>query len=487
MMHIIKLSVNFHVTRREVILEFIIRYKGTDFQRFSSKSFKMLFLLTLLCIWPVLTLSSSVDYFSLIEDYSRNVKSVHTITLLSCPTRFNVNSWITANSTPEYLFRFVDTTAGDLNLSPIVIETNCRQLIALDLGCPGYKRIIAQLSLLGHFNSLCRAFLLLNTRAEDPTFYDNELRTVFSETNFTFISDVAFGTGFPIGRQIGNETFNQLNKFFIYDVWNPGRQQGGELTMDLIGVYRQQENQGKGEEEEEKVMQFHELDDRIMFHRRLDLSGLHLHCAIVVTSPFNDTLESYITHNYNPYLDTVHRLNFRTIGLVQDYYNFKLRVRRVHSWGYVQNASAATSFDGMVGMVQRGEVDFGCSPAWFRLERLQVVDYGAQTWAIRPLFLFRHPNTRGLGKNVFLEPFEDPVWLVLLVSSVVIILLMANAIQQDKRVLGRTEEDIVQLQEERMIHLLLSKVEHVFKSFVQSTRIYVSVILQQGVGSRDSS
>lgn len=138
-----------------------------------------------------------------------------------------------------------------------------------------------------------------------------------------------------------------------------------------------------------------------------------------------------MTHNYNPYLDTVHRLNFRTMNLVRDYFNFTMKVRRTRSWGYILNESPMT-FDGMVGMVQRGEVDFGCSPAWFKLERHLVIDYGAQTWAIRPIFLFRHPNTRGLGNNLFLEPFAEDVWPVLFICSVLITILMAYTVQQER-------------------------------------------------------
>lgn len=128
-------------------------------------------------------------------------------------------------------------------------------------------------------------------------------------------------------------------------------------------------------------------------------------------------------------------------------------------------------------------MDFGCSPAWFRLERFEVVDYGAQTWAIRPIFLFRHPNTRGLGKNVFLEPFEDPVWVVLLVSSVIIILLMANAILQDRTVMlgnlaTRSEKNPFRVKKWFWEFFYTS--EEVLKSFYESVRVYVSVILQQG-------
>lgn len=421
-----------------------------------------------------IVVSLSLQNFPLVEDYAKEVKGFNAITVLSCPLKFHIESWITATTNRDYLFQFLDMTKG-CNLTEKDDEMNCRQLIVIDLECPGISRIIIEWSQQGQFNSLCRDFLLLDSReeTEEDIWYKEELEPLLSTVNFTFISNVALGTKYPISKHMEdrNESSPEATELYIYDVWNPGRIQGGTLKMDLIGIYKSNATNG---------IQYHKVDDRIMVQRRLDLSELQLHCAIVITSPFNDTLESYITHNYDPYLDTVHRLNFRTIGLVQDYLNFKLNVKRVKSWGYLQNASS-TTFDGMVGMVQRREVDFGCSPAWFRVERLEVVDYGAQTWSIRPLFLFRHPNTRGLGKNVFLSPFEDHVWVVMLISSVVIILLMTNAIQQDKSVLGKiTQEERIAKKNKDKGSSILIHVQHAFKSFVQSTRIYLSVILQQG-------
>lgn len=360
---------------------------------------------------------SCIDFPALVADYARKVKGFDALTVLSCPTRTKVQSW-NLISTQGILFQLIDFTQG-LKLSRVESESNCRQLIVIDLSCPGFQELIVDLSDQDQFKSHCRAFLLYNAQ-EDETWYERELQPILLITEFTFVSNVCFITAFR-----KNSTSNK--ELYIYDLWNPGRSQGGVLKMDLIGMYK------------ESTKMFVELDPfSAAVQRRTNLSELHLQCAIVVTSPFNGTLESYITNNYNPNFDTVHRLNFRTINLVQDYFNFKLHVKRTHSWGYIQNAST-TTFDGMVGMVQRREVDFGCSPAWFRTERLQVVDYGSQTWAIRPIFLFRHPNTKGLGRNVFLEPFEDSVWTVLLISSIIIIFMMTNTVQQEKYTMRQFE------------------------------------------------
>lgn len=49
---------------------------------------------------------------------------------------------------------------------------------------------------------------------------------------------------------------------------------------------------------------------------------------------------------------------------------------RTISWGYKHN----NTFDGMIGELEKKNVDIGGSPVFFRLERAEVVDYTMPTW-----------------------------------------------------------------------------------------------------------
>ncbi|XP_034230268.1 uncharacterized protein LOC117639031 [Thrips palmi] len=51
------------------------------------------------------------------------------------------------------------------------------------------------------------------------------------------------------------------------------------------------------------------------------------------------------------------------------------------SWGY--NVQGNGVFDGMIGLLQRGEADLGITPAVISLPRLDAVDYTVQTWKLR--------------------------------------------------------------------------------------------------------
>lgn len=149
-----------------------------------------------------------------------------------------------------------------------------------------------------------------------------------------------------------------------------------------------------------------------------------------VISRFNDTLENYLTHHYKPYLDTTHRLHFSVVRVVKDMFRFKLFIHRTNSWGYLPINSS--NFDGMIGMLQRKEIDIGCSPAFYRLERMIAVDYGEHTWGARPMVIFRHPP--GSGKNVFRVPFDDDVWVYMAAVTVFLVVGFAVIFKQEFKV-----------------------------------------------------
>lgn len=110
-------------------------------------------------------------------------------------------------------------------------------------------------------------------------------------------------------------------------------------------------------------------------------------------------------------------------------FDFKLFIHRTNSWGYLPINSS--DFDGMIGMLQRQEVDIGCSPAFYRLERMIAVDYGEHTWGARPMVIFRHPSSKGTGKNVFRVPFDDIIWKVMLAVSIVMVLGFAKILHHE--------------------------------------------------------
>lgn len=82
-----------------------------------------------------------------------------------------------------------------------------------------------------------------------------------------------------------------------------------------------------------------------------------------------------------------------------------MNLSRGSTWGYLTNGS----FNGILGDMVKGLVDFGATPFQYKPERLDVCEYTVQTWLARPCFIFRHPKKNDVS-NPFLKPFEPKVW-----------------------------------------------------------------------------
>lgn len=53
---------------------------------------------------------------------------------------------------------------------------------------------------------------------------------------------------------------------------------------------------------------------------------------------------------------------------------------RTNSWGY---PGPNGSFDGMMGQLERRQIDIGGSPAFWKLERARVSDFVIEAWGSR--------------------------------------------------------------------------------------------------------
>lgn len=75
------------------------------------------------------------------------------------------------------------------------------------------------------------------------------------------------------------------------------------------------------------------------------------------------------------------------------------------------------SFDGLMGMFQRYELDFAQMAIFMRLDRIALVDFMAETYRVRAGIMFRQPPLSAVA-NIFAMPFEDDVWLSILLIMI---------------------------------------------------------------------
>ncbi|KAG6450986.1 hypothetical protein O3G_MSEX006868 [Manduca sexta] len=193
------------------------------------------------------------------------------------------------------------------------------------------------------------------------------------------------------------------NVYDLYEIYNTGFKKNGIFKTVHIGDWRSSLNI-----EHPK--------------RRNDLSGVVLSCPVVVLKKLEEeTFEHYLMQATHVGFDSLHKLKYITLlNYLKDMYNMTYDLQRTNSWGYIRNSS----FDGMVGSLQRGQTDIGGSPIFFRADRNEIIDYTAEVWHSRHSFIFRHPKHPSGLYTIYTRPLSTIVWysvLALLLFSTVVL------------------------------------------------------------------
>ncbi|KAG7301285.1 hypothetical protein JYU34_014206 [Plutella xylostella] len=200
------------------------------------------------------------------------------------------------------------------------------------------------------------------------------------------------------------------NSYQLYEAYNTGFYTHGSFVVNSLGSWNNS--------------RLHMKESR-----RTNMTGVVLKCMVVVTQMLtNETLPSFLEQSRPSGFDLLHKKKYFTLlKYLRDMYNFNYELKRTTSWGYL-NESAGGAFDGMIGALQRGEIDIGGSPVFFRAERFKVLDYYMETWRSKQCFIFRHPKRVGAFYTIFTRPLSTSVWLstalLLALSSAMLGLLL---------------------------------------------------------------
>ncbi|CAH2236516.1 ionotropic receptor 75a-like [Pararge aegeria] len=139
--------------------------------------------------------------------------------------------------------------------------------------------------------------------------------------------------------------------------------------------------------------------------RRKNLNNVYLKSATIITQPqyfkgWNDLS--------NRQIDTFPKVTYPLLMLCGEDLKFRFNLKQVDLYGEEHNGS----FDGLVGLMQRGELELGVTSMFLRGDRWRVVHFCAETVELKGNFLFRQPS-RSAVSNVFALPFSRGVWLAL--------------------------------------------------------------------------
>ncbi|XP_075974129.1 ionotropic receptor 75a-like [Anticarsia gemmatalis] len=131
-------------------------------------------------------------------------------------------------------------------------------------------------------------------------------------------------------------------------------------------------------------------------------------------------------------LDTFPKVTHPLMMLASEDMNFHFNMRQVDFYGVVHPNG---SFNGLVGLLQRQEIEVGLASIFMRHDRMREVHYFSETLALTCAFIFRQPS-RSAVSNVFLAPFSAGVWSacgVVAASAAVLLVLLRRVRERTHR------------------------------------------------------
>nr|QGW45456.1 ionotropic receptor 75f [Bradysia odoriphaga] len=214
------------------------------------------------------------------------------------------------------------------------------------------------------------------------------------------------------------------NEYQLSDVYNPSVKRNGIFKMGRIGSWN-------------KISGLVMNESNTKFDRRHNLEGLTFFAAITI--PLLPPNKTFIEHIYSDdprylYMDNMSKGNMRVFEILSEMYNFKMTIRRATVWGRIKN----NSWNGVVGLLNRSEIDMAISGLRWESDRYGVYEPTTNSFYVQILFIFRHPKTVDV-LNIFLSPFVWKVWLLIVLVGIVTSILIRNFLLLENRLSAKSE------------------------------------------------
>ncbi|XP_068142268.1 ionotropic receptor 75a [Drosophila tropicalis] len=309
-------------------------------------------------------------------------------------------------------FSYVDWLDDVLKLEAL------KQFVVVDLACgPLSRRFLELASAKMYFNDKFHWLLMedyaLHMKANFQQIETSELllqqtddlisiESFMEGLNFYINTELTLAKRMPASMGVG---------YTLYDVWNPGLNYGGHVNLTEIGSFTPTHGL--------LLQSWFRTTSTVL--RRQNMQHARVRCMVVVTNKnMTGTLMYYLTHPVSGHIDTMNRFNFNLLMAVRDMFNWTFVLSRTSSWGYVKNGR----YDGMIGALIRNETDIGGAPIFYWLERHKWIDVAGRSWSSRPCFIFRHPRNTQKDRIVFLQPFTNDVWILIVICGVFTVFIL---------------------------------------------------------------
>ncbi|KYN07283.1 Glutamate receptor U1 [Cyphomyrmex costatus] len=156
--------------------------------------------------------------------------------------------------------------------------------------------------------------------------------------------------------------------------------------------------------------------------RRKNLQQTALKSCLVMTDP--NTI-NHLTDFKDKPIDPVTKANYPWILHLVNRMNATISFEVTNSWGY---RAKNGSWSGMIGMLERREIDIGGTATFLVPERIGVVQYIQLYTHTSSRFVFRRPLLSTVS-NIFILPFQQNVWIAIAVFLILVFCLLYLSIK----------------------------------------------------------
>ncbi|XP_046744265.1 probable glutamate receptor [Diprion similis] len=271
-----------------------------------------------------------------------------------------------------------------------------RNYYIIDIDCPGAFDILIQANSAGMFTAPTKWLLLQDLRNGGNV--SDKLAQILNREIFQLFENMSI---FPdsdvvIGQKVRSDFIKLIS------IYRPSNAR--KLVIEDRGYWKN----GDG---------ITLNSTRISSVRRKNLRGTPLKSCLVIADP--DSI-NHLTDFENRHIDTIAKVNYPWVLFLVEIMNATVSFEIVESWGY---RDSNNTWSGMIGMLDRKEIDLGGTALFFTQERTDVIQYISLYTPTRAKFIFRRPPLSYVS-NVFVLPFRPTVWIASIVFLILVSVLL---------------------------------------------------------------
>ncbi|XP_065365898.1 glutamate receptor 2 [Calliphora vicina] len=228
-----------------------------------------------------------------------------------------------------------------------------------------------------------------------------------------------------------------------------------EPILDLYDIYKICHDCGSSLEVEYKGKWSAETGFKILnkFHygiaiRRNNFKNFSIKASTaILNKPANLNLTDFeYLNNDKEFMedDAMQRKTYQMMKLLANMFNFTYDIYYKDKWGAETNGS----WSGVIGLLDRHQVELSLCPLRYLIHRLKAFDYSRNIHTEKIHFLFRHPKRSSI-RNIFVEPLADVVWWCVLALIVVTILLLTIHVHTEYKLFAKLQRQHQQQQQQQ--------------------------------------